>query len=137
MRIIGTVSLREIYLKIPVLFHVWHSSVFFFFLPHYIYVEFFGVFELFSPVHSKTPKQWKSNGNTRRCMISSFSTTSVSSVHTKTKSWCLFSNPTLGTVFNARKYRLHFSGRKAKRRKEIRPFSKIPGYMWTRPKVSL
>ena len=63
MRIIGTVSVKEIYLKIPVLFHVWHSSVFFF-LPHCIYLEFFGVFELFSPVHTKTPKQWKNNGNT-------------------------------------------------------------------------
>ena len=49
----------------------------------------------------------------------------------------VFKNSTLRTVFNARKYRLYVSGWKAKRRKEIRPFSKIPGYMWTRPKVSL
>ena len=34
----------------------------------------------------------------------------------------VFKNSTLRTVFNARKYRLRVSGRKAKRGKEIRPF---------------
>ena len=111
------------------------TVVFFFFLPHCIYVEFFGVFELFSPVHSKTPKQWKNNGNTIYGIIV-FNNLRFIRSHENDKLVSFF-KPHSGDRFNARKYSLHVSGRKAKRRKEIRPFSKIPGYMWTRPKVSL
>ena len=109
------------------LFHVWHSSVFF--LPHSIYVEFFGVFESFSPVHTKSPKQWKYDVWHHR-----FQKTYVSPVHTKTISWRL-EKSTLGSVFNPLKYRLRVSGKLTGEKRPV-PYQKYPvtcglGLRWT------
>ena len=115
------------------LFHVRHSRVI---SPHCIYVEFFGVFELFSPVHTKTPKQWK-YGHVA-CLtehvlynVWHHHIRNSSFVRTKTISWHFYKNSTLGTV---KMPEIPFTcGRNAKLRKESL-FSKLPGYVWTRPK---
>ena len=81
------------------LFHFRHSRVI---SPHCIYVEFFGVFELFSPVHTKTPKQWKYGGMldwacVLQCLASSYSKFFVFRSHENDK-LAFLKNSTLGTV---------------------------------------
>ena len=114
MRIIGTVSLKEI---------LTNSSVFpcvaqyRFFLPHCIYGEFFGVFESFSPVQTKTPKQLKYDALHHRFQKP------PSRPFTRKRYAGVFKNSTLGIVFKARKYRLRVD-EKLKGEKKSVPFQK-------------
>ena len=107
------------------------TVVFFFFTSLYLRRILWRIRIVFARPHENTKtieKQWKYDVWHHRFQQPPF---------TRKRQAGVFKNSTLGTVFNAQKYRLHVSGRKAKQRKEIRLFSKIPGYMWTRPKVSL
>ena len=69
-----------------------------------------------------------------QCMASLYSKFFVFVRSHKNDKLAFLKNPTLGTV---KMPEIPFTcGRKAKLRKESL-FSKIPGYVWTRPKVSL
>ena len=101
------------------------GTVAFFLLPHCIYGEFFGLFESFSPVQTKTPKQLKYDALHHRFQKP------PSRPFTRKRYAGVFKNSTLGTFFKARKYRLRVDGKLNGEKKSV-PFQKIPGYVWTR-----
>ena len=96
------------------------GTVAFFFLPPCIYVEFFGVFESFSPVRTKTPKQWKYDVWHHRFQ------NPPSRPFTRERQAGIFKNSTLGTVFDARKDRLRVDGKLNGKKKSV-PFQKYLG----------